>query len=433
MRTEGSSWTGSWPPWLSSGTERRSRTQLTLDTTSAERASTLGSIAELNDAATSYQKVRLTFGDSSTVATLSGLYAAGGAAAGATSLKLQFTETATIGHSSGTLKFQVLDQNDAVLYTFDGVARAGESLSLGSDLGLQVSFSAGSAAANASAKTTVSASTATSVDRYATFNDPDLNNRPRFQGGPQVQAGSFLVNGVNIEVRADDSIDSVLQRISETIPGVSASFTSDKVVLESRSPSTRRSSIANDTSGFVAAARLTGAVSERGHVRADREPLARLAQFANVRPGGFNINGLFVSVHPATDTLAGTLARVRNLAASVQAYYDPGERAVFLREAGKGTVFSDDTSGFLGAVGISQESSPTLEPRFQLNPGIAQSIARLLDGNLAGLAAETRREPEPAARKDAPDAARRAQAAYQQGTWAEGPNLLNASLPRPSR
>ena len=407
----------------------RSSGELALDTVQSEGSSRLSSVGQLNDAATSYQKVRLTFGDSSTVATLRGTYAAAGAAASATSLKIEFTENATIGYSSGTLKFQVLDQNGTELFSYNGTARAGETLSLGADIGLTVAFSAGTAQSGAWSRTTVSASAPTTVDTNARFNDPNLNNRPRFQDGAQVVAGRFLVNGSAIDVRADDTVASVLQRISETLPNLTATVSGDKVVLESRFPSTRDISVSDDTSGFLTAVGLRGAVTDRGHVRGDREPLAQLAQFATVRAGGFTANGRYIAIDPTTDTLAGTLARIRDFAASVQVYYDSSQRAVFLREPVGGTTLADDTSGFLTAVGINRESSPSLEPPLQLAPtigqGVAQRIARLLDGNLAGLAAESQREPDAPSPRDAPGPARKAQAAYQR-TVTEKPGTTEA-------
>jgi hypothetical protein len=397
--------------------ERRSQTTLDLDTSSAEQPSRLTSIAQLNDAATSYEKVRLTFGNSSTVATLSGVYAAGGAAAGAKSLRIEFTDNATIGHSAGPLKFKVVDHNDQVVYTHDGNAKAGEQLSLGSDIGLQVSFSAGSARSGDGARTTVSATAATTVDTGARFNDADVNLRPRFAGGAQVVAGSFLINGVTIQVREDDSVADVLQRISESEAGVTAEVQGDKVVLQTRADSGADISISNDSSGFLDAVQLRGAVTERGHLRADQETLANLKQFAAVQSGGFSVNGQFVSINPATDTLAGTLARIRS-ALPLQAYYDAGQGAVFLREPEGDISFGEDSSGFLTAVGITREAQRSLDPTLQLAPQVAQRVARLLDGNLASLATESAREPEPATPKEKPAAARRAQTAYLRETTA---------------
>jgi hypothetical protein len=192
------------------------------------------------------------------------------------------------------------------------------------------------------------------------------------------------------------------------------------VVLQTRASSTADISVSNDSSGFLDAVQLRGAVTDRGHVRADLEPLANLKQFAAVQPGGFSVNGQFVSINPASDTLAGTLARIRS-ALPLQVYYDAGQGAVFLREPEQNVSFGEDTSGFLNAVGITRDLQPSLDPKVQLAPQVAQRVARLLDGNLAALATESAREPEPPPPKDKPAAARRAQSAYlrETTTWAK--------------
>lgn len=72
--------------------------------------------------------------------------------------------------------------------------------------------------------------------------NPDLafnglrNENPNFDTGLQVTAGSFEVNNVQIDVHADDTINSVLARITDSSAGVDATFdvASESVVLTSR-------------------------------------------------------------------------------------------------------------------------------------------------------------------------------------------------------
>lgn len=62
---------------------------------------------------------------------------------------------------------------------------------------------------------------------------------PLFDPGMSVQAGSFTVNGVSIAVAADDTINSVLARITASAAGVTASYdaATEMITLSGGSPS----------------------------------------------------------------------------------------------------------------------------------------------------------------------------------------------------
>ena len=73
---------------------QKSRASLGLDVTSAQRASTLASAAEINTATTSYGSNTLTFAPSTSIATLNGVYTGLNGAAGATSLTVKLKANA---------------------------------------------------------------------------------------------------------------------------------------------------------------------------------------------------------------------------------------------------------------------------------------------------------------------------------------------------
>ena len=187
--------------------EHRARVRLDRDTSTPSVRSTLTSSEGMMGHSPPYGSVNLTLGNSTSRATLSGSYAGLGAAT-ASALRVDVTQAASVGSNPSALKFTVSNQDGAVLFRYDGVATAGQAISLGADVGLQIAFSAGSLQAQSSAQVPVAALQIHEVDINGAFNDPD--RRPRFEGGAQVTAGSFLVNGQRIEVRADDSIAAVL-------------------------------------------------------------------------------------------------------------------------------------------------------------------------------------------------------------------------------
>ena len=96
------------------------------------------------------------------------------------------------------------------------------------------------------------------MDPTKAFNGTAAND-PRFETGNTVTAGSFDVNGATITVNADDTINSVLAKISASGAGVTASFdaTREKVVLtQTTAGSSEPITLENDTSGFLAATKL---------------------------------------------------------------------------------------------------------------------------------------------------------------------------------
>jgi hypothetical protein len=137
----------------------------------------------------------------------------------------------------------------------------GEAVALGEDIGLSLTV-APAVVKDPHQAVGQSATRATEVDPGALFGAVDPAQRPRFEGGQRVVAGSFLLNGKRIEVLGDDSISSVLQRMAENLPALEATFADDRVRLSMRNRLRRPLTVENDTSGFVAASGLGAAVTE---------------------------------------------------------------------------------------------------------------------------------------------------------------------------
>ena len=327
---------------------------LGLDVT--DRVTTLVSTAEANTMPTSYGVIQPTFSAGISVSTLSGTYAGTGAAANATSLTLTITSpSGTINGIVPTLvAVNVKDQNSTDLGTVSALITTGGTISLGSAIGLSISFGAGSVTQNATASFTVSNSTPTTVDANAAFN-AGVNTRPRFDGGATVSAGAFKVNGTTVNVLANDTISTVLSRINSTVSGVTASFAGDKVTIQSTGPSETAITVTNDTSGFLSALKLSGASATVGNIRDDQQVLDDTTQFGSVTTGSFTVNGVSISVNHTTDTLASIVSLINSAGAGVTATYDSAADKVRLTSATNSEsdiVVAGDTSGFLAAAGL---------------------------------------------------------------------------------
>jgi hypothetical protein len=341
----------------------QSSASLGLDTSSPERASVLTSTAEANTMPTSYGVVQATFsGGQTSVGHISGVYRGTGAAANATALKLTVSSfTGTFSSAAPSLvRINVTDQNNADLGSYFGFVRAGESLSLGADIGLSIAFTAGSYRAGATTTFAVSNSTPTNVNPDAFFNAPSVNDRPRFENGAQVTPGSFTVNGTSIQVLANDSINTVIQRINATVAGITATFQNDRVVIQSTGPSEDDIVLGNDTSGFFTALKLNGASTVRGNVRDDQQLFAKTSQFASVTAGSFRVNGQTILVDPLAHSLQTVLDQINSSSAGVSAAYNTNSARIVLTSTGASEdpiVVDNDTTGFLAAAGLATTNS----------------------------------------------------------------------------
>ena len=188
-----------------------------------------------------------------------------------------------------------------------------------------------------------------------------------------VTSGSFTVNGVDIAVdRNVDTFASLITKINNAGAGVTASYDegADILALSSNSNSEEDIVLADDSSGFLAAANLSDASTQRGNVRDDRQVLAKTTQFSDVVSGSFSINGTSITVDRDTDSFATLLERINSAGAGVSARYDEETDKLVLTPdtPGAGLVLENDTSGFLAAAKVATGASGTrVDPNAAFN------------------------------------------------------------------
>jgi flagellar hook-associated protein 2 len=202
-----------------------------------------------------------------------------------------------------------------------------------------------------------------------------------------ITAGNFTVNGSQVTVALTDSLQDVFDKVSLATGGtVTAAYDSgtDKISFTSSSPITLGA--ANDTSNFLAVARLanngTGTISSGTGLGTINQytPLAssRLRNsITAVDPSGngtFTVNGVSIAYNANTDSLSSVLAKINNSSAGVSAAYDSAADRVVLTNKTTGDTglsVSEASGGFLDAVGLG--SSSTLDrgnnAKFTVNGG----------------------------------------------------------------
>jgi flagellar hook-associated protein 2 len=183
-----------------------------------------------------------------------------------------------------------------------------------------------------------------------------------------VTAGTFTVNGKQITIATDDTLQAVFDKISTATGNtVSGSYdsASDKIVLTSSSEIILGS--ATDSSNFLQTARLTnngtGSISSSlslGSVRLT-DTLNATDFSTPISDGGsgageFKINGVSISFNASTDSVANVISRINASSAGVTASYDTvNDRFVLASKAtgDMGIALEDVTGNFLGATGLS--------------------------------------------------------------------------------
>jgi flagellar hook-associated protein 2 len=201
----------------------------------------------------------------------------------------------------------------------------------------------------------------TAIDPAALLKDANL--------GIGVTKGSFTVNGVSIAVDPEtDTLNTVMQRIRDNVPGVSVSLANDSsgrpnVLQLSHAAGVTLGSGA-DSSNFLKATKLLS--SPAGTTRASTGNLgvvktgATLATAGLVTPlsqsaGSFKVNGVEIAYDSSRDSLSAVLSRINNSTAGVTASYDAANDTVSLvsKTTGSVAIALEDVAGnFLDAIGV---------------------------------------------------------------------------------
>jgi len=245
------------------------------------------------------------------------------------------------GSSLGNVKFAGGTPPDTVKYT---------------SFGIGVSLSAGSVKKNESFFIDVDAGTSQDLDPTRPF-DGLRTEDPWLEWGTSITAGSFDVNGETITVAADDSVNDVIASIDASAAGVTASYDagSDTFSIVRDDTGALDITVDNDTSGFLAAMKLSGATQVTGTDQGELEVVIEdVAPLSGISSGTFSINGTDVSVDVTADTLQDVIDRINASVADVTASYDTNSDGFLITGNTPADVLEldDGTSGFFTGVDV---------------------------------------------------------------------------------
>jgi hypothetical protein len=280
---------------------------------------------------------------------------------------LTFTVNRAGTHGARNLNIKVYDSNNTEIDSINVLKKDAIDQSYTLSNGLVVTLGEGDLSKNDTFTLEVYDNVENAVNPDKAFNGTGSDD-PNLQYGLDVTSGSFQINGTTIAVAADDSINSVLDKINQSDAGVTATFdaAAEKVLLtQNTAGSTQDIVLENDTSGFLAAAKLEGAVAipgeDGGVIEDPSRPLAEVDIFSGVQSGSISVNGVSINIDVNTDTLTNILDRISLSEAEVTASYDSSSRAVSLisNDSESQLILDSGLTNFFSALEI---SDGTYEP-----------------------------------------------------------------------
>jgi hypothetical protein len=236
--------------------------------------------------------------------------------------------------------------------------------------GLTLTLSAGVAEKNDTFTVDVFATVGSAVDPDKPFNGSG-NDNPNFELGQSVTAGSFTINGRQIEVLASDTLNSVVSKITNTNAGVVATFdaATERVLLTQKTlGSGGQIVLGGDSSGFFDAVKLSAATPVTGTDSDLDIAVSQVSQLAGISDGTFTINSVVLTVDTSVDTLSDIIGRINASSAGVTATFDQARNKldIVATDAEDSFELEAGTSGFFVGVEI---ASGLYQGKAAVSPG----------------------------------------------------------------
>lgn len=346
-----------------------SASSLDLSSSTTGTPTTLQSTEEVNASTTAYSTDSPEWTGASTAQpTISGEY---DGSSGTDTLTFSVKKGGTLG--GDLIQINIYDSSNNQIDSLNFRKADGINTPYTLSNGLTVSFGEGDFVKNDSFTLEVYDNVENAVDPDNPFNGTGSAD-PNLQSGLAVTGGSFEINGTAIDVAADDTINSVLDKINGSDAGVTATFdaaTETVLLTQNTAGSTEDIVLANDTSGFVAAVKLDSAVAvpgEDGTVTEDpATPMAEVESLSAVQSGSISVNGVSIDIDVNTDSLNDILDRITASEAGVTANYDSTSKRVSLTsdDSESQLILDSGSTSFFAAVDVSEGTYEATESAFE--------------------------------------------------------------------
>jgi len=180
----------------------------------------------------------------------------------------------------------------------------------------------------------------------------------------EITAGEFVINDVTIEVSSDDTIATILSKITSSSAGVNAYYDedNDRIILEQKTAGENYNiTLGSDNTNFFNAMKVTETTRSSFTDGVDKDvyrtidDLKAEGKLTGISTGYFTINNVTFHVDTANDSLSDVFNRINASAANVSIFYDETLDKVVLTSDIEGediNLSNDSTSNFLDSLNI---------------------------------------------------------------------------------
>lgn len=192
------------------------------------------------------------------------------------------------------------------------------------------------------------------------------NRRFKDYTGLDMTYGSFTINGANISITEDDTLNLVATKINAANAGVTAKVTDNgEFVLESNKAGDIMD-IDQGSTNFFTKYKIDGGAYQEPvagdmyRTFKDLKDSGSSSPLANVEAGFLTLNGYTFEVKES-DSMSTVLKKINTSNAGVNAYFDETTKQLTMtaKDPGKSIELSNDTSNFLKTTGVLTDASGT--------------------------------------------------------------------------
>lgn len=189
--------------------------------------------------------------------------------------------------------------------------------------------------------------------------NPNLNIT-NLQDAAEITAGTLEINGVQVTIDNNDTLNTILTKINNSGAGVIAVFdaANDSVRISGTIAGADEELTFDDgNTNFFTAMNISSYTA--GTDNEWIEPLADSALGGSISTGYFTINNFTFYVDPSTESLSQVMRKVNSSNAGVTMFFDEATNKVILqnKQEGKSLLLANDSSGFLDALGLMNQGN----------------------------------------------------------------------------
>ncbi len=266
--------------------------------------------------------------------------------------------TGALGLFPADLELEVRASDNSLVDTLSFSESDAENTPQALSIGISIQFSNGSLVLGDSFEINLSQSDLETANTSGSMKEEvDGSTNANFDPGLFVVDGTFDLNGVTISVDESASIDDVLTLITNSAAGVSASYnaTTDEIELTQKSNgSAGQIALDNDTSGFLVATKLSGAVSVPGTESAVNAKISDVPEFSSITSGNLTLNGVEVAFDTAADSLQDVMTRIQESAAEITVSFSNGFMTLQSQRVDMGLSLQDNGTGFFDVFSVEE-------------------------------------------------------------------------------